>query len=358
MQTLIHNYYMSMSPIFTQMERLYAEISTDYKPPKLVDEPLDISFKELCDILKENVPWYADYKFKEYKVAKYAVKHRDDTVVLCISGGKDSVAAAKTYMDLGYNVVLYHMRGINKVYADEYKAVIEVAKHLGLSYHIDEVALCGTQDFVEHPMKNMMIANGALHYAINNGLGINIAFGNFIESYLDDNDFNVCAGDCMDMWYAYERIVRRVIPDFSIRIPFRNNEESLDVIRRNPELLRYTVSCMSPYRFREHWKKRTENKYKIKLLPNRCGCCWKCAMEYIYFTDNGILEYNPEYYLHCIEILYATKAKESGIKDWSIIDIWDSYLFYSISDSKAWEILSNAIISNGKIKSIKQLIEG
>ena len=355
MQTVIHE-YANLSPIFNDIETVYMEISSKDNPFRLLPTTLDTSFVDLYDILKENVSWCHKYRhilFEDKNITHINVPESNNMIV-CISGGKDSVALAKYYMDEGYNVYLYHMHGINKVYPDEVEAVKRVAEYLNLPLYIENVTLKGTQDFVEHPMKNYIIANGAIHYAIREHLGINIAFGNFNESYLVDNDFAVCAGDCMDMWYAYEKIIRRYLPQFTINIPFKNNQDTIDIIENDPELLGLCVSCMSPYRFRQHWKKRTEDKYGVYLLPNRCGCCWKCASEYITYTDLQILDLNVKYYVHCLEILYNTKVKESNIKTWSLEDIWSEYFFYPMSKSRAYKELKNAVIHNGKVQCITQ----
>lgn len=353
MQTILHG-YVNASTLFSQIEWLYTHISDDYTPA-LFPTYVDSSFDELCDTLGE----YIDLKGVELVDCDFPQIDvpNTDIVIVCISGGKDSAALTQKLIDEGKKVHLYHMRGINKVYSDEYKAVIDIARHFNVPYYIDTIVLSGTQKFVEHPMKNMIIANGAIHYGLMNGIGVNIAFGNFNESYLDGNQFEVCAGDCMDMWYAYERIIRKVIPSFNVSIPLHHNQESLEIIRDHKDLLALSVSCMSPYRFREHWKKRTENKYRIKLLPNRCGCCWKCCVEWMYYTDQNIFEYDQPYYLHCIEILYNTLKKESKVAG-TINEVWDEYMHYPITESRAWEVSKNATIQNGKVKCITGPTEG
>ena len=351
MQTVIHE-YTNLSPIFSDIELIYADISTNYQPGlRLLPLVMDKSFVDLYDILRENVAWCPQYAFEDKTITHINVPETNNMIV-CISGGKDSVALVKYYIDKGYNVYLYHMHGINKVYPDEADAVSRVAEYFNLPLFVDNIVLSGTQDFVEHPMKNYIIANGAIHYAIREHLGINIAFGNFNESYLEDNDFNVCAGDCMDMWYAYEKIVRRYLPEFTMNVPFKTNQDTIDILKDDMKLLELCVSCMSPYRFRDYWKKRTEKKYGVQLMPNRCGCCWKCCAEYITYTDLGLLEFDLPYYLHCVEILASTKAKESGIKDWSINDLWSEYFFTPIEESRAYKEIKDATISNGKVKCI------
>ena len=205
-------------------------------------------------------------------------------------------------------------------------------------------------------MKNMIIANGAINYALDNKLGVNIAFGNFNESYLESNQFDVCGGDCMDMWYAYDKIIRKVIPEFTMNIPLHNSQESLDIIEDHFDLLPLTVSCISPYRFRDYWRKRTQKKYGIELLENRCGCCWKCCVEFMHYSDRNLFDFNMKYYLHCFQILCDTLRKESKVIG-TIQQVWDEYMHYPIEKSKAWEVLKDATIQNGKVKCITTAVK-
>lgn len=342
MQTVIHE-YTNLSPIFTDIEVIYAEVSTSYNSGlRLLPLSFDTSFIDLYEILRDNVSWCPQYVFEEKAITHINVPESNNMIV-CISGGKDSVALTNYYINNGYNVYLYHMHGINKVYPDEVEAVKNVAKYFQVPLYIENIVLSGKQDFVEHPMKNYIIANGAIHYAIREHLGINIAFGNFNESYLEDNDFDVCAGDCMDMWYAYEKIVRRYLPEFTMNIPFRTNADTIEILKDKPGLLRLCVSCMSPYRFREYWKKRTEKKYNIQLLPHRCGCCWKCCLEALYFTYTGLLDYPVEYLRHCIQILSKTYYKEQKVKP-SFEELWSYYIFYPMEDFKYYNDIKDTPI--------------
>jgi hypothetical protein len=51
------------------------------------------------------------------------------------------------------------------------------------------------------------------------------------------------------------------------------------------------------------------------------------------------MEYNEEYYLHCIEILENTILKETGAKPDTIEDLWYNYMFYPMEKSKAYRLL-------------------
>lgn len=343
--------------LYAQLLDLYAYVSSaDTK--KLIQMPYDKSFAGIQDILECKVPWYERREMVDSNIQQLVFPlgytPRQDEVVVCISGGKDSIATALYYKELGYNVYLYHLHGINKVYYDEYKAVEEIARILNLPYVIDECTLSGIHDFVEHPLKNYIIAWGAISWAVHSCVTPNIAFGNFSKSRLSSMPFDVCGGDSPEMWHAFDKIVQRMLPDFRIQLPLRTQADTYLMLGRNMNLIQASMSCISPYRFREHWKKRTEHKYGITLLPHRCGCCWKCAQEYITLADRDLVEFNPEYYMHCMEILGKTLQKESDeYRLWGPI-VWDEYISHSIVESKMRGQIENAFIQNGKIRYSKE----
>ena len=110
---------------------------------------------------------------------------------------------------------------------------------------------------------------------------------------------------------------------------------------------------MSPHRDREYWKKQNEQKYNITLPENRCGTCWKCALEYIYYVDHNVWQYNEAFYKHCLEMLLRNSIKEHTVIH-SIYQLWNSYLFYPMRKSKLKGV-ENAVIQSRKIKFAKDI---
>lgn len=350
MQRVVHE-YRNKSRIFSMLEGLYTYVSdTDY----MFDDILwvDESFTKLCDILQEHLLIFRKPEIKPFKLPE--IEKKCDTVfenkeiTVCLSGGKDSAAVAYYYKKLGYKVHLYHATGVNKAYGDEKKAAQRVADYLGCDLFIDKIVLSGTHQFIEHPLKNYVIANGALHYALAKGYAPVLAFGNFSKSILDMNEFEVCGGDCIEMWEAYEEIIKPVLPDFRMEIPLETNADTFDLLSEDWELFSMSVSCMSPFRFRAHWKHRTEEKYNLRLFENRCGCCWKCCVESMWLIDYDKVEYHEEFYVHCVQTLARTIFKETGSKAESLQDVWDNYMFYPFEKCKAKEVLTDATVRTGK----------
>ena len=345
--------YVCLSPIFTELEQLYAELSDPKKKRVGLFQPLyDNRFVPIVKLFT----YMTDYDFS---YIGFTDKHFDKVtlpsfnsknIIVCYSGGKDSLAAIRHYQKCGYNVFAYHIKGLNKTYCDEWEVTEKVCDKLGVPLYIDSVSYSGNHVWVEHPMKNMLMALMALTWGVRNSISIKIAVGSFRTAFTTDNAFEVCGGDCMDMWKLFEDVVNAIIPSFQMYIPNRNFHTAYNLLLKEQELLPLTISCMTPNRFRGLFRKRTLQKYHVDLMPYRCGCCWKCATEYIWFCDHNVLDYDRDYYIHCLEILADTLKKETRVYIYRVEDVWSNYFFYSMRKSKAYKELKDAIIRSGKIK--------
>ena len=328
MQRIEHK-YINVSSLLDEIEKLY--FLTSNADEYIKGECVSRLVKPIADVMTGNAYLYP-IKYKFHLISSLDTIQDDKTYIVCTSGGKDSVATAKVLKEAGFNVILYHMHGINQAYYDEYTTIPKIAEYLGVPYHIEDVKLIGKHQYVEHPMKNMLIANGAITYCVQNKLPVNIAFGNYSSSKLDDMEFDICAGDSRDMWYIYEQVIQNIIPDFHILTPLESIKDTYDILSKDTDLYSLCISCMSPYRFRKHWAERTEKKYKLKLFPNRCGCCAKCCLEYMVMADTFITAYDKEYYNHCFDVLKKTARKETGEK-MTNQEVWDRYFWYNIEMS-------------------------
>lgn len=323
----------NIHPIFNEFDKLYTLTSEKKQKQTLISNTFSRTFYKLVDVFYE----YSDIKYRvNYKKTKYDKIQRVlscNNIIVCFSGGKDSIAVAKYYQDKGNKVYLYHMKGINQTYKDEYINAKSAADYMRLPIYFDTVNLKGTHDYIEHPLKNMILANGALQYGIREGIGTDIAFGNFSSSTLEVDPFEVCGGDCKELWSIYEDIIGTVLKDFKIQIPFIDIQDTIDILIKHSDLLQYSQSCIGPYRFRTKLHDLNVKKYNIDLQPNRCGSCWKCCLEYCVYCDKGIYEYNEAYYKHCLDILADTIFKETGIKT-DADETWNHYFFYDMSESQ------------------------
>lgn len=347
MQKIVHQTgYKSVHPIFDDIESFYQITSTKtvYNTNSLIKPSYDYCFEYLYSLFekyggKEYDKYDITFTNKQYK--PIPLKQYDpNNLIMMFSGGKDSTAAVLHYKEQGYNIYLYHLLGINKQYPDEWKRAKEVADYLELPIYFDEIKFEGKNEFPEHPMKNIIIANGALQYGINNNITTKIANGNYYMTDLEEASFHISGSDSILMYLAYEDIIQSIIPEFKMYIGLENMNDTYEILLKHPELMKMCQSCMGAHRFREWNKKRIETKYNIKLLPNRCGCCWKCAKEYIYMTDNDLMEYNEDYYKFCLQVLKKNLKEEHGVIVENIKDLWHNEFVYDIEKSKYKDILN------------------
>ena len=360
MQRIKHDKsYSNVHWLFDGLEELYritSSSSQDSQATRLFPVVLDERLKMILDIFEEySTKDFEPVEFEKMSTDRLRLKKFDPkNIIVCYSGGKDSFSVIRHYQKLGYNVYAYHLRGLNFHYHDEWEVAEKAAEKFGFKLIIDHVSYSGQHDWVEHPMKNMIMATMALNYGIKHDIGIKIAVGTFRTARLDEAPFDVCGGDCIEMWKVYEKFVRTLIPGFRIYVPNLNYKTAYNLLKKEPESLQFTISCMTPNRFRNQFRNRTQNRYHVDLLPNRCGCCWKCATEYVWFCEHGVLEYNEEYYKHCFEVLANASTQESGYvyNVYTVRGVWDNYFFEStepIERSKYGKEIADAVIYNGKV---------
>lgn len=334
-------------PIMDDIDRLYAYLSD--KPNTALFYPTyDESFRSLIETFEAYTynTWKVKYEKREYTKIE-PISHNN--LILTFSGGKDSITSALRYKEYGYNVYLYHMKHINPSFSDEWKCAKESADILGLPIFFDDIQFSGHHMYMEHPMKNMIIANGALSYGIREGIGTDIAFGNYLSSYLVDNVFERCAGDCVDMWETYETIIQQVIPEFQIQMNVNNMGDTLEELADRPDLLNASLSCLCRHSLRDYRRQWVKDKFGVELFQKRCGSCYKCCVEYIYMADHGKLLINKPYYKYCLGQLLKVLVAEEGEQD-NVELFWNHFFAYEQEESCIADELSKAQIKNSKFK--------
>lgn len=332
----------NIHPILDDIDQFYA-IASEHAEKTLFPQVFDKSFQELVDAFyaygnEEYNINFADIDYPKLDLPKYD----SNDIILAFSGGKDSIASAILYKEMGKNVHLFHMKHVNMSFSDEWECAQRCADFLELPLYIDDIKFKGHHVWMEHPMKNMMIANGALSWGIREGIGTNIAFGNYRSSYLDSNPFEKCAGDCIDMWENYEDIIHRIIPDFKVDVQLEHLGHTLDVITK-PEYrtaLENSLSCMCRHSLRQYRHDWVKSKFGVDLLPYRCGSCFKCCVEYIYMADHDLIEFNEDYYKYCLSQLFKVAVSENH-RVFRMQYLWATFMFYPIEQSKLYDQFNN-----------------
>lgn len=346
MQRVVHKPgYKNILSIFDDIERFYWVVSIKEAHSSSMSLMLSFyfntSFFWLSELFEKygyvKYPFiYTDTPYQQVTLPKYD----DNTVIICASGGKDSLATILKYRKLGYNIHIYHVKGLNRSYHGETEAIIKLAKRLQLPLYIDEISYSGNHDYLEHPMKNMILANMALNYGISHNIGTNIVVGDFSDMHIDNVAFDKDAGDTIEMWEVYNKLVQQVIPNFKINLMGSDMWETFDILSKYPEYLEDTISCLGAFRYRNYLHDVNNKKYGINLLENRCGSCWKCAIEYVYFADKGIFEFNAKYYKHCLKILQKKIREDTHVVLKNASEVWNQVFNYPITESKLQNIES------------------
>ena len=343
-QTITHE-IPNIHPIFDDFDRMYNQLSVKEEQKSLFVNQYDPIFKDLYDtFVKFGHVGNIHYNPKEYP--KIKTRKKSHNIIICFSGGKDSIAVAKYYKELNYNIYLYHMKHINQSLADEHIYAKEIADYLGVPIFIDSIKLSGHHDYVEHPMKNMIIVNGAIQYGLRNNIGVNIATGNYTTSSLRDDNFEFCGGDDIEMWWLYEDIIRRVLPNFEVNIPLKSLDDTLEMVCGEKELLDMSVSCLCRHSMRDYWHDWVFTKYGINIPKHRCGRCYKCCLEYIYMADKDLQEYNEDYYKYCFLNLRKNFQREDD-KKYTNKMVWEHYFSHDIEESKYFK---DKVVKNYHLK--------
>lgn len=332
MQTIKYN-QPHIHPIFDEFDRVYSLLSEHKEKKSLVPTVLDTLFRDLYDtfVLYADHHGNVAYSTKTYPKLEFE-RHKENIIVL-FSGGKDSIATVKYYMNKGFNVYLYHMRHINSALSDEYLIAQDIADYLKIPLYVDTIKLSGHHEYVEHPMKNFMIANGALEWGIRENIGVKLAIGNYKASTWYYDNFEFCGGDDMEMWDIYNDIIGKFIPKFYMGVVLKDVSDSLKYVCADKPLLDLSVSCLGRANLRQYWHDWVLQKYDIMLPKHRCGRCYKCCVEYIYMTDHDLQDYNESYYIYCFNNLKRNLEREDETK-YYINEVWEHYMPYSIKKSK------------------------
>jgi len=392
-QAISHS-YVNCHPVFDQLDALYEYLSRKNDR----ELRLDNSFRSLIRVLQQHIWWLSEpayFNFSEnfslprpsenlkpgppdrflghfiYIPNKVSVRKLEPqlvekggqkTVLLAFSGGRGSLATALFYKEHGFDVRLFHVCGINREAGDEYEFAKAQAERIELPFYVHNVALNDgyfDEQYMEHPLKNIAICNAMIHFCLDHQLPPHIAFGTYEMDRLAYNCFAVCGAECKEMFEAYEKIVKPIIPDFRISTPLSHEGMAIERLIRNPGYLDMTTSCATSKMLRRYGQARVKKFFGIDVHKQDCGVCWKCAKDYIFRCDYGFVEEpNYHYYIICITILKAQFDGERGYPCFSIYDIWNRFFFYNISKSKFHEELRKAKVrETGNISFPDHVVE-
>ncbi len=239
----------------------------------------------------------------------------DRPAMLGFSGGKDSVAMAIKLMNEGKKVTAFHVQNLNKSCTDEKQASIDTCRLLGIPLVIKAVKTHGPTTRLESPVKNllvlaMMLDHGGTTGIQNYAVGTQVDRPNGTDGFSSDMDFS----DAPDVLFIGSELFRQV-PEFTLRAA-ELGDTNIDMYysiklvlshKNGWKLLEASRSCMTQFRFKKMRKIANEKKYKVKLLPGRCGSCWKCCVEYVILDAMGKVKKNNAFLKKCWDFIHSKK---------------------------------------------------
>lgn len=395
----ISHCYVNCHPVFDQLDNLYEYLSRKNGRKLILDE----CFQDLSFIFQQHIWWFKKPEIQKNsgwhlnpEIQKISRRHLmysgleksvdpknlsgtihfiyhhfngikveegggDKTILLAFSGGKGGLATALFYKERGYDVRLFHICGINRAAGDEYEVAKALSERLELPLYVYNIRVNDgyyEDQYVEHPMRNIVIVNAMIHFALDHHIPPNIAFGTFGMDRLAYNCFDVCGGDCTEMWDAYAKIIQTVIPEFRVHIPIPHEGFLEDYWIKYPSLFAMATSCASSLQYRGKYRARVKKFFDLDLEEEYCGICWKCAKDYIFKCDHQLVEADYHYYIICITILKAQFDGERGYPCFDIYEIWNRFFYYNISKSVYHQELRQAkILKTGNISFPHHIVE-
>jgi len=229
-------------------------------------------------------------------------------VMIALSGGLDSVYLMYKLQEQGYDVTAVHVAGLNKSSSSfEERYARDAARKAGAKY-IPAKFKAPRQVFPDNPFKNQLILSIMLDIGIARGI-YRYAIGSDWTTPLSEAVVGFTITDSAEVYLAFWNGVRKRFEQAEL-VFIPDNEKKYERLQYlfDKGALECVSSCISPLRFRESLHVKNEQKYHIKLMPGRCGSCYKCAMEYILLVEAGKIAKNPAFYAHCWDTLATSKT--------------------------------------------------
>ena len=199
-------------------------------------------------------------------------------VLVCCSGGLDSVYQALKLRDAGYDVTLMHLNGAN-FYSNgqEYRAFREFADRFSFKTYEPKISPKHNGEYkkfwAENSFKDFLIYCVTIDYMLNHSIKY-LSPGDDLRLSMKDQVTGVNTGDARELTVAFmESFSVNFIPvdatvDKAKRLAYLEEKGARD----------YYLSCVGPGRLIQSQRKRYEAKFGVKVDRWCCCSCRKCCM--------------------------------------------------------------------------------
>ncbi len=283
-------------PVGRALLHCYDECSTDPLPEVLAGMPPQL-LPWLTQLFPKGLP-----KLVEPLVLDLALPD-SGTALVGYSGGKDSTAAALKMKREGLDVQLLHIKGLNRGYPHEYRCSVEMAEQLGMPMHVIGIRSKGRGDYMENPVRNQLIMGLMLDFALQDGRGWAVhVLGGLQVDRMAGLEYGGGWSDTVEMFAAAATSFAALAPGYIYRTGvLRGDTDSLlTIVEDAAHTIPYLRFCMLPAYRRPSARNANIRKWgEDVVLPNRCGSCYKCCIEYLQLATLGLLRKDAGFGLHC-----------------------------------------------------------
>jgi hypothetical protein len=166
-------------------------------------------------------------------------------------------------------------------------------------------------DYVENPTKNQMLLAIAADLAPKWSAS-KIAMGMIANRNLTNVDFEAGYSDAVEMHALAGKWIESNLQGVQVEPPLVKNDTDsfLEVV--DTGVLPLLQSCMATPRFRNSLHKSNQAKFKLELMPERCGSCFKCALEYLHLALTHRVTWNQGFVHHCVDVLKKRVTQNTG----------------------------------------------
>lgn len=203
---------------------------------------------------------------------------KNNKVLLCFSGGLDSVYQALKLREQNYEVILFHIINLNYYTNGKEKEVVqEFAKEYNFELITAKISPIHKSEYKKHwnenSFKNCLIYSMAIDHMLSYGIG-NLSSGDDLRLSIKDHLVGTNTGDCYELTKA-------LINDFGVSfIPVDGNinkAERLKYVYEKGANNLYN-SCVGPGRLITMLNTKYSKFYNINTDKWNCLTCRKCCM--------------------------------------------------------------------------------
>lgn len=275
----------------------------------------DINLKDYINLVTKQYSEVENEFINDVEIDKVSLE-KNNKVLLAFSGGKDSLAVALKLKSKGYEVILFHVMGINSSYTNEWQSAEALANRLGLKIVMAKVTQSGSSDFLESPIKNALILALMVDFGIKHNVS-KYALGNEAEINLSNTPKMSALSDAIELYNLLEDYYKHYIKGFELIQVLTNTKDSYNtVLEHDYNLLAFSSSCMTPYRWQNNLRKQNSKKFNYNFVKG-CGVsCYKCAQELMVLDKAGIIALSNEIKEKCIIEFKKFDANNYNLNNW------------------------------------------